>query len=39
MFLLVNPNGAKWWRFKYRFPKGGKEKLLALGTYPDTSLK
>lgn len=27
---------SKWWRFKYRF--GGKEKLLSLGTYPDTSL-
>ncbi len=36
MFLLVNPNGSKYWRFKYRF--GGKEKLLALGVYPDLSL-
>jgi len=26
-----------WWRFKYRF--GGKEKRLALGTYPRVSLK
>ena len=37
MFLLVNPNGSKYFRLKYRF--GGKEKLLALGVYPDTSLK
>ncbi len=37
MFLLVTPSGGKWWRLKYRF--GGKEKLLALGTYPDVSLK
>jgi integrase len=37
MFLLVNPNGGKWWRFKYRV--AGKEKLLALGTYPEVSLK
>ncbi len=37
LFLLVAPNGGKWWRFKYRF--GGKEKLLSLGTYPDTGLK
>ena len=37
MFLLVNPNGSKYWRLKYRF--GGKEKLLALGVYPDVSLK
>ncbi|MBL8506815.1 MAG: DUF4102 domain-containing protein, partial [Methylobacillus glycogenes] len=31
LFLLVTPNGGKWWRLKYRF--GGKEKLLSLGTY------
>ena len=31
LFLLVNPNGAKYWRMKYRF--AGKEKLLALGVY------
>jgi hypothetical protein len=27
------------WRFKYRFPSGGPEKLLALGAYPEVSLK
>lgn len=37
LFLLVTPAGGKWWRLKYRF--GGKEKLLSLGTYPDTGLK
>ncbi len=37
LFLLVSPNGSKWWRFKYRFD--GKEKLLSLGVYPDVSLK
>jgi len=36
LFLLVAPAGGKWWRFKYRF--GGKEKLLAIGTYPDVPL-
>ena len=36
LFLLVQPSGSKWWRYKYRF--GGKEKLLALGAYPETSL-
>ncbi len=36
MFLLVNPNGSKYWRLKYRIL--GKEKLLALGVYPDVSL-
>ena len=37
LFLLVHPNGGRYWRFKYRFV--GKEKLLALGIYPDVSLK
>jgi integrase len=37
MFLLINPNGSKYFRLKYRF--GGKEKLLALGVYPETGLK
>ena len=37
LFLLVTPSGGKWWRLKYRF--GGKEKLLAIGVYPDVSLK
>lgn len=37
LFLLVVPEGGKRWRLKYRF--GGKEKLLALGTYPQVSLK
>jgi integrase len=36
MFLLVTPAGGKCWRLKYRF--GGREKLLALGTYPEISL-
>ncbi|HEY3327672.1 MAG TPA: integrase arm-type DNA-binding domain-containing protein [Novimethylophilus sp.] len=36
LFLLVHPNGSKYWRLKYRF--GGTEKLLALGVYPDVSL-
>ena len=31
LFLLVLPGGSKLWRLKYRF--GGKEKLLALGSY------
>src|SRR5437016_1413049 len=37
LFLLVNPVGSRLWRFKYQFQ--GKEKLLSLGKYPDTSLK
>lgn len=37
MFLFVPPSGALLWRHKYRI--FGKEKLLALGAYPDVSLK
>ncbi|CAH1905836.1 Arm-DNA-bind_3 domain-containing protein [Candidatus Nitrotoga sp. HW29] len=37
MFLLVMPNGAKYWRVSYRF--GGKKKTLALGVYPDVTLE
>jgi integrase len=36
MFLLVTPAGGKLWRLKYRID--GKEKLLAIGSYPETSL-
>lgn len=37
LFLLINPNGSKLWRMKYR--KDGKEKLLSFGPYPDLTLK
>jgi len=37
LYLEVTPNGGRWWRLRYRF--GGKEKLISLGTYPDTGLK
>jgi integrase len=36
LFLYVTTKGGMYWRMKYRF--GGKEKLLALGVYPDVSL-
>ncbi|HDR8985760.1 TPA: integrase arm-type DNA-binding domain-containing protein [Burkholderia vietnamiensis] len=36
MFLLVQPNGAKYWRLSYRFL--GKQKTLALGVYPAVTL-
>lgn len=39
LFLLVNPNGRRWWRWKYRRPDSGKENLLSLGVYPDVSLR
>ncbi|MDU5043990.1 MAG: tyrosine-type recombinase/integrase [Enterobacter roggenkampii] len=34
--LLIEPNGSKGWRFRYRFD--GKPKMLSLGTYPLVSL-
>lgn len=36
LFLLVQPNGSRLWRYAYRFD--GKQKLLALGSYPETGL-
>ncbi|WP_370548258.1 tyrosine-type recombinase/integrase [Edwardsiella tarda] len=36
LYLLVNPNGTKYWRLKYRV--AGKEKLLAVGVYPNVTL-
>ncbi|MEL6190289.1 MAG: integrase arm-type DNA-binding domain-containing protein, partial [Myxococcota bacterium] len=37
LYLLVQPNGSKLWRMKYRV--GGKEKKLAFGKYGDVPLK
>jgi len=39
MFLLVNPDGSRWWRFRYYRPSSGKRNTLSFGTYPDVSLK
>ncbi len=35
LFLEIMPNGSKYWRLAYRF--GGKQKLFALGVYPQMS--
>lgn len=37
LFVLVNPNGSKLWRQKYKHL--GKERLLTHGSYPQVSLK
>ena len=37
LYLQVVPSGSKLWRLKYRFH--GAEKLLALGVYPEVTLK
>jgi integrase len=36
LFLVVMPSGSKYWRLRYFY--AGKEKLLALGVYPEVSL-
>lgn len=36
LFLLIHPNGSKYWRLKYRVT--GKEKLLSFGVYPEVSV-
>jgi integrase len=36
LYLLVTPEGRRYWRLKYRY--GGKEKLLALGVFPEVTL-
>lgn len=36
LFILINPNGGKWWRLKYFFK--GKEGGQALGVFPEIDL-
>lgn len=36
LFLLVQKNGSKLWRLKYRYH--GKEKLLSFGAYPEVGI-
>jgi integrase len=36
LFLFITPTGGRLWRFKYRYD--GKQKLMALGQYPDVPL-
>ncbi|PIX04300.1 MAG: integrase [Gallionellales bacterium CG_4_8_14_3_um_filter_54_18] len=36
LYILIHPNGGKYWQLAYRFV--GKQKTLALGVYPDVSL-
>lgn len=38
LYLLLKPDGARWWRWDYRRPVTGKRNTLSLGTYPDVSL-
>jgi hypothetical protein len=36
LYLLVEPNGSKFWRLKYRFAQ--KDRKLSLGAYPEVTL-
>jgi hypothetical protein len=35
LFILVHPDGKKYWRLKYRF--GGRELSYSIGVFPDVS--
>jgi hypothetical protein len=37
LYVQIEPNGAKYWRFKYRFLC--REKRLSFGVFPETSLE
>ncbi|EKI3478603.1 tyrosine-type recombinase/integrase [Salmonella enterica subsp. enterica serovar Derby] len=36
LYLLVHPNGSKYWQAAYRYD--GKQKVFSIGTYPSVSL-
>ena len=38
LYLLLKPDGARWWRWDYRRPVTGKRNTLSLGTDPATGL-
>jgi transposase-like protein len=37
LYLLVTPKGGRYWRYRYRFQ--GRERVLALGCYPEVPTK
>ncbi len=39
LYLLVNPDNCKGWRFDYRRPDSGLRNTLSVGVYPEISLK
>jgi Arm DNA-binding domain len=36
LVMLVQPSGAKWWSYRYKF--GKRSKMISLGTYLDVTL-
>jgi integrase len=37
LYMLLNPDGSRWWRFDYRI--NSTRKTLSFGVYPEVSLK
>ncbi len=37
LFVIIRPNGRKWWRFRYRL--AGKTKELSMGTFPEVTIR
>lgn len=37
LFLLVQPNGSKLWRYRYRI--GGRPNMFAIGKFPEVTLE
>lgn len=38
LYVQLNPDGSRWWRWDYHRPVTGKRNTLSLGTYPEVSL-
>ena len=38
LYLLLRPDGGRWWRWDYRRPVTSKRNTLSLGVYPDVGL-
>ncbi len=36
LHILINPNGSKLWRFRYRH--NGRQKMIGFGSFPEVSL-
>lgn len=36
LFLLIHPNGSKYWRYRYKYQ--GRERVMAIGLYPQITL-
>ncbi|MGH8260239.1 MAG: Arm DNA-binding domain-containing protein [Steroidobacteraceae bacterium] len=37
LYIVVNPNGSRRWRFKYKYD--GREREISLGVYRDVTLQ